>query len=58
MIRTYCTCGVWHEFEGAVEPPKTIECSDCPVCNGDMKEGDDFEDYDFEKEHSEQRNQN
>ncbi len=49
-MRTYCTCGLWHEFREADEPPETINCEDCPICSGDKDEDDDFENYDFEKE--------
>jgi len=42
-VKTYCSCGVWHEFdeskdsarfEGAI--PEYVECGECPECNGDL----------------------
>lgn len=43
ITRTYCSCGVWHEFDHAKdsvkfegEIPEYVECGECPECNGDL----------------------
>lgn len=56
-IKTECSCGVIHEFDGEIAKkfeggvPEYIDCGECPVCSPELLEKpEDHEDEAYKEE--------